>query len=67
MKRRKAKPIVLVLGGPNGAGKSTIARAVVAQAVGIREFVNADTIAAGLSGFEPDAAAFAAGRIMLAR
>lgn len=67
MSTKGQRPIVVVLGGPNGAGKSTIARAVIAEIVQIREFVNADTIATGLSGFDPDAAAFAAGRIMLAR
>ena len=33
----------------------------------VTEFVNADTIAAGLSAFQPDSVAIAAGRIMLAR
>lgn len=60
-------PQVIVIGGPNGAGKSTIAKAVLKDTLGITEFVNADTIAAGLSGFEPERAAFAAGRVMLAR
>ncbi len=60
-------PQVIVIGGPNGAGKSTIAREVLDRTLGITEFVNADTIAAGLSGFDPNRAAFAAGRIMLAR
>lgn len=63
----QAQPHIIVLGGPNGAGKTTIAREVLLGALGITEFVNADTIAAGLSGFSPERAAFAAGRIMLAR
>lgn len=58
---------IVVLGGPNGAGKSTISREVLASTLGIVEFVNADVIATGLSGFDPDRAAFAAGRIMLER
>jgi predicted ABC-type ATPase len=33
----------------------------------IRRFVNADVIAKGLSGFDPDSVAFAAGRLMLQR
>jgi hypothetical protein len=33
----------------------------------VTEFVNADTIAPGLSGFSPEHAAFDAGRVMLAR
>jgi predicted ABC-type ATPase len=58
-------PIVIVIGGPNGAGKSTIAPAIIERAFGRIEFVNADTIARGLSGLDPDRQAFAAGRIML--
>lgn len=60
-------PTIVVIGGPNGAGKTTISRAVLADTLGITEFVNADAIAAGLSGFAPDRAAFAAGRVMLTR
>ncbi len=60
-------PKVIVIAGPNGAGKTTAARGVLHDLIGVGEFVNADTIAAGLSGFAPDRAAFAAGRIMLAR
>lgn len=62
-----ARPNVIVLGGPNGAGKTTVSRAVLADELDIAEFVNADVIAQGLSGFDPDRAAFAAGRIMLTR
>ena len=57
----------MVIAGPNGAGKSTIAPHLLRDALGLREFVNADTIAAGISGFDPERAAFAAGRLMLAR
>ncbi len=64
---RKEAPAVVVIGGPNGAGKTTISRALLADTLGITEFVNADTIAAGLSGFEPERAAMAAGRVMLGR
>ncbi|MGH7245298.1 MAG: zeta toxin family protein [Phycisphaerales bacterium] len=60
-------PTIIILAGPNGAGKTTISREVLAKTFGIGEFVNADVIASGLSGFDPDRAAFAAGRIMLAR
>lgn len=60
-------PEIVVIGGPNGAGKTTIAREVLAETLRITEFVNADAIAAGLSGFDPERAAFAAGRVMLAR
>lgn len=60
-------PNVVVIGGPNGAGKTTIARDVLDKTLNIAEFVNADMIAEGLSGFDPARAAFAAGRVMLAR
>ena len=60
-------PNVVVLAGPNGAGKSTLAPLLLAGTLDVREFVNADTIAAGLSPYNPEAVAFAAGRIMLRR
>lgn len=60
-------PTIVIIAGPNGAGKTTISRPVLADTLGITEFVNADTLAAGLSGFNPEQASFAAGRIMLAR
>lgn len=63
---KTTRPQVIVIGGPNGAGKTTISREVLAHTLGITEFVNADAIAAGLSGFRPERAAFAAGRVMLA-
>lgn len=60
-------PQVVVLAGPNGAGKSTSSSAVVRGVLGITEFVNADDIARGLSGFNVEGAALSAGRIMLDR
>jgi predicted ABC-type ATPase len=63
----ESSPQVVVLAGPNGAGKSTSAPSILRDALGVDEFVNADVIARGLSGFEPERAAMAAGRIMLAR
>ncbi len=60
-------PTVIVLAGPNGAGKSTAAPFVLHESFGITEFVNADDIARGLSGFAPETAAIAAGRVMLTR
>lgn len=59
------RPSIVVIGGPNGAGKTTIAREVIERTFGIVEFVNTDAIAAGLAGFDPERAAFAAGRVML--
>lgn len=61
------RPHVLVMAGPNGAGKSTAAAWVLRSPLGVPEFVNADVIAQGLSGFNSDAVAMKAGRIMLAR
>ena len=61
------RPSVIVLGGPNGAGKSTVAPALLRDELAVTEFVNADVIAQGLSGFDADGAALAAGRIMLER
>jgi predicted ABC-type ATPase len=60
-------PLVVIIAGPNGAGKSTVAHALLRDALGIMDFVNADNIARGLSGFNPEGAAVAAGRVMLAR
>ena len=60
-------PVVVVLGGPNGAGKSTMAARLLQGALAVNEFVNADTIAQGLSAYRPESAAIAAGRVMLAR
>jgi predicted ABC-type ATPase len=62
-----AQPVVVVLAGPNGAGKSTAAPALLRDAVGVSEFVNADVIAGGLSAFNSEDTAMAAGRVMLSR
>jgi predicted ABC-type ATPase len=58
---------IIILAGPNGAGKSTLAPFLLRDWLGLTEFVNADVIASGLSAFEPERAAFEAGRIMLRR
>jgi len=58
---------VVVLGGPNGAAKSTAAPRLLRGSLRVSEFVNADTLAQGLSAFRPEDAALQAGRIMLAR
>ncbi len=60
-------PDVIVIAGPNGAGKSTLAPALLRDTFGILEYVNADTIAEGLSAFAPEDASFDAGRVMLGR
>ncbi len=56
---------IVIIGGPNGAGKTTFAREFLPNEAGCQVFVNADLIAAGLSPFQPEAAAFHAGRLML--
>ena len=56
-----------MLGGPNGAGKTTAAASLLPGALGILEFVNADEIAQGLSPFNPEGIAVAAGRLMIGR
>lgn len=61
------KPKVVVIAGPNGAGKSTAAKTLLTGPFRVREFVNADVIAQGLSAFEPEKVAISAGRIMLTR
>src|SRR4051794_8354678 len=63
----EARPSVVVIAGPNGSGKSTAAPELLHGVLGVSEFVNADIIAQGLSAFNPERAAMAAGRIMLAR
>ena len=56
---------IVIIAGPNGAGKTTFAREFLPFEAGCPEFINADLIAAGLSPFQPEAAAFRAGRVML--
>lgn len=60
-------PAVVVLGGPNGAGKSTAAPRLLRGPMRVDEFVNADTLALGLSAFRPEDVALEAGRITLRR
>ncbi|MBA3312754.1 MAG: AAA family ATPase [Planctomycetota bacterium] len=57
---------ILIIAGPNGAGKTTFAREFLPNEAALTTFVNADLIAAGLSPFNPAAAAVRAGRLMLA-
>lgn len=59
------KPQVYIIAGPNGAGKTTFATEFLPNYAHCPTFINADTIARGLSGFSPDAVALKAGRILL--
>lgn len=61
------KPQVVIIAGPNGAGKSTLAPFLLRDALNLREYVNADPIALGLSGFDPASVALKAGRVMINR
>ena len=56
---------IIIIAGPNGAGKTTFAREFLPQEAHCPDFINADLIAAGLSPFNPEAAALRAGRLML--
>jgi predicted ABC-type ATPase len=62
-----ASPQLVIIAGPNGAGKTTAAPRLLQGTLGVVEFVNADVIARGLSGFAPEGAALQAGRVMLSR
>ena len=60
-------PQLVVVAGPNGAGKSTLAPDLLGGEYKLSEYVNADRIALGLSGFEAQNASIAAGRVMIDR
>jgi predicted ABC-type ATPase len=60
-------PNAYVIAGSNGAGKTSFVREFLPRYAHCREFLNADLLAAGISPFDADAAALAAGRILLAR
>ncbi|HEX3627473.1 MAG TPA: hypothetical protein VH280_18865 [Verrucomicrobiae bacterium] len=58
-------PRCVIIAGPNGAGKTTFAREYLPKEAGIFHFVNAHLLAAGLSPLQPQAATFAAGKLLL--
>jgi predicted ABC-type ATPase len=60
-------PNLFVIAGCNGAGKTTLSKLLLPEYLKVKEFVNADEIARGLSPFNPEGAAFTAGRVMLER
>ncbi len=65
MNADKPPPRVAVLAGINGAGKTTASRSILTNVLRIPTFVNADAIARGLNGLNPEGEAVRAGRIML--
>ncbi len=56
-----------IIAGCNGAGKTTASNTILPKFLLVREFVNADEIAKGLSPFNPEGVAIEAGRLMLKR
>jgi predicted ABC-type ATPase len=60
-------PNLYIIAGCNGAGKTTASYTILPEMLNCKEFVNADSIAAGLSPFNPENVAIEAGRIMLTR
>jgi len=56
-----------IIAGCNGAGKTTASFTILPEMLNCNEFVNADSIAAGLSPFNPESVAIEAGRLMLLR
>jgi len=56
-----------IIAGCNGAGKTTASFTLLPEILNCKEFVNADEIAKGLSPFQPEKVALAAGRLMLNR
>ncbi len=60
-------PTLYIIAGCNGAGKTTASMTLLPEILNCKEFVNADSIAAGLSPFHPEGVSFEAGRLMLQR
>lgn len=56
-----------IIAGCNGAGKTTASKTILPKALLVKEFVNADEIAKGISPFNPEGVAIEAGRLMLKR
>ena len=57
-------PEIYIIAGPNGAGKTTFARTFLPLYAKCNRFVNADSLASGLS-LSPEQAALRAGRLLL--
>jgi predicted ABC-type ATPase len=61
------RPTCYVFAGPNGAGKTTFAMRYLPAVVHCAEFINADSIAHGLSPFNEQSVQMQAGRLLLER
>jgi predicted ABC-type ATPase len=58
---------LFIISGCNGAGKTTASFTILPELLQVKEFVNADEIARGLSPFQPEKVSIEAGKIMLRR
>ena len=56
-----------IIAGPKGAGQTTAAYSILPEILDVKEFVNADEIARGISPFNVESVAIQAGKIMLQR
>jgi len=63
--KRTTNRHLYVIAGSNGAGKTTFAREFLPDYAHCLRFINPDLIAAGLSPFDPPAAAAEAGKVVL--
>lgn len=60
-------PNLYIIAGPNGAGKTTAAYTFLPEILQVKQFVNADEIARGISPFDPASVAIQAIKVMLQR
>jgi predicted ABC-type ATPase len=60
-------PEIFIIAGCNGAGKTTAAYNLLPDVFDTTDFINADEIARGIDPHNVEAAAFAAGKIMLSK
>ncbi|MUG94262.1 AAA family ATPase [Scytonema sp. UIC 10036] len=60
-------PSLYVIGGANGSGKTTVAMNLLPNFLECFEYVNADSIAVGLSPLNSESMAIEAGRLMIQR